>query len=57
MEYELIIWCGECTKAARNDPEKKWHVETFYSLTSAVQHITQYGHEVKIDLEAKSEEE
>lgn len=54
MEYELKIWCVECTVRLRmND---KYRIRSFESLTTAVQHITQYGHEVKIELEAKSEE-
>ena len=58
MEYNLRIWCEECTKAKRNlQFFNKWHIETFYSLSDAIQHYTQYGHEVKIDLEPKSEEE
>ena len=55
MEYELQIWCEECTIQLRL--KDKYAVRTFESLTAAVQHITEYGHVVKADLEVQSEEE
>jgi hypothetical protein len=53
MEYKFVIYCEECTKQLR--PTNKYGVYTFESLTEATNHIIQYGHVVKIDLEATSD--
>lgn len=50
---ELLIWCEECTTAARITD--KYAVFKFESLTEAVDHIIHYGHVVKIDLESTSD--
>lgn len=50
----LIIYCEDCTRQARL--KDKYAVVKFDSLTEAVNHITQYQHDIKIDLEDDNDE-
>jgi len=52
---KLIIFCEECTIQERL--RDKYAVATFESLTMAVNHIIQYGHVVKIEIEPEYDEE
>lgn len=49
---EIVIYCEECTQQARAVQPNMgdWPIIKFESLTAANNHITQYGHVVKLGI-------